>query len=149
MANVPADLMYTADHEWVHVEKDGTVRVGITDFAQNALGDIVFLELPLEGRSVQIGDEIGTIESVKSVSELYSPVDGEVVAVNQDVVDSPRGSQLGPLRRVAGQHQAGGRRQARRAPRRRRLREVDRLTACFPCCCAGAACGAAGPSRKR
>ncbi|MEY9936694.1 glycine cleavage system protein GcvH [Streptacidiphilus sp. MAP5-3] len=96
MANVPADLMYTADHEWVHVEKDGTVRVGITDFAQNALGDIVFLELPPEGRSVQIGDEIGTIESVKSVSELYSPVDGEVVAVNQDVVDSPEGVNSDP-----------------------------------------------------
>lgn len=89
MANVPAGLKYTDDHEWVQQEKSDTVSVGITDYAQSQLGDIVFLELPSVGQSINAGDPIGTIESVKSVSELYSPVSGEVVAVNADAVDSP------------------------------------------------------------
>ncbi len=84
----PADLKYTKDHEWIRVSGD-TGRVGITDFAQKQLGDVVFLELPQVGRSLQPGESFGTVESVKAVSELYSPVSGEVVAVNAAVVEKP------------------------------------------------------------
>ena len=77
----PADLKYTKDHEWIRAE-DGEFLVGITDFAQRQLGDVVFVELPEVGRQVKQGDVFGTIESVKAVSELFSPVSGEVLAVN-------------------------------------------------------------------
>jgi glycine cleavage system H protein len=89
MSNVPADLKYTDEHEWIRTEADGTVSVGITDHAQNTLGDIVFLELPSVGTKVKAGDAIGVVESVKAASDLYSPVSGEVVALNQDAVDTP------------------------------------------------------------
>ncbi|MGW3443621.1 glycine cleavage system protein GcvH [Streptomyces sp. NPDC001076] len=89
MSNVPADLRYTHDHEWIHTESDGSVTVGITYHAQKSLGDIVFFELPEVGRKVQAGDPVGTVESVKSVSEIFSPFDGEIVAVNEEVVESP------------------------------------------------------------
>ncbi|KUO10927.1 glycine cleavage system protein GcvH [Streptomyces sp. DSM 15324] len=89
MSQVPTHLRYTEDHEWVETGTDGTVTVGITDFAQKNLGDIVFFELPEVGRKVEVGHAVGTVESVKSVSELYSPVTGQVVAVNQEVTDSP------------------------------------------------------------
>lgn len=82
--NVPRDLKYTKSHEWVRFEGD-TAVVGITDHAQSELGDIVFVELPAVGRTVQAGESLGTIESVKTVSDLYAPVAGEVVEVNQEL----------------------------------------------------------------
>ncbi|MGY4966700.1 glycine cleavage system protein GcvH [Streptomyces sp. 900105245] len=88
MSHVPADLKYTDDHEWIRAE-DGTVTVGITDHAQRNLGDIVFFELPSVGKVVDAGDAIGTVESVKAASELYAPVGGEVIEVNEEAVDSP------------------------------------------------------------
>ena len=84
----PADLKYTKDHEWIRVSGD-TGRVGITDFAQKQLGDVVYLDLPQVGRALQPGESFGTVESVKAVSELYSPVSGEVVAVNAALVEKP------------------------------------------------------------
>ncbi|AYQ36825.1 glycine cleavage system H protein [Burkholderia aenigmatica] len=89
MSNVPADLKYTDEHEWIRTEADGTLTVGITDHAQNTLGDIVFLELPKVGTQVKAGDAIGVVESVKAASDIYSPVTGEVVAINTDVADAP------------------------------------------------------------
>ncbi|KVQ39905.1 glycine cleavage system protein H [Burkholderia cepacia] len=89
MSNVPADLKYTDEHEWIRTEADGTLTVGITDHAQNTLGDIVFLELPAVGKQVKAGDAIGVVESVKAASDIYSPVSGEVVAINADAIDTP------------------------------------------------------------
>jgi len=84
----PADFKYTKDHEWIKVE--GAVgRVGITDFAQKQLGDVVYLDLPQVGRALKQGESFGTVESVKAVSELYSPVSGEVVAVNTALAEKP------------------------------------------------------------
>ena len=86
--DIPADLRYSKEHEWVRAEDDvGTV--GITDYAQDQLGDIVYLDLPAAGATVSQSDKIGEIESVKAVSDLYSPVTGEVVEVNQEAVDEP------------------------------------------------------------
>ena len=84
----PSDLKYTRDHEWVRFE-DGQARVGITEYAQKQLGDVVYLELPDVGRSLNQGEVFGTIESVKAVSELYAPVSGEVVEVNTAVAQKP------------------------------------------------------------
>jgi glycine cleavage system H protein len=84
----PEDLKYSEDHEWVRLEGDECV-FGITDFAQSELGEVVFVELPEVGESFDAGDEIGTIESVKAVAEVYAPIGGEVVATNQDLADSP------------------------------------------------------------
>ncbi|MEW2305487.1 glycine cleavage system protein GcvH [Streptomyces sp. NPDC006655] len=89
MSHVPTDLRYTDDHEWIRTEADGSLTVGITDHAQKTLGDIVFFELPEVGKKVEAGRPVGTVESVKAASDLYTPVTGEVVQVNQDVVDSP------------------------------------------------------------
>ena len=89
MSTVPADLKYTDEHEWIRTEADGTLSIGITDHAQNTLGDIVFLELPKVGSQVKAGDAIGVVESVKAASDIYSPVTGEVVAINTDVADAP------------------------------------------------------------
>lgn len=85
---IPDNLKYTRDHEWVRVE-NGEAVVGITDHAQKELGDIVFLELPEPGRQLRAGDEMGTVESVKAVSEIFAPVSGEVVAVNGDLTENP------------------------------------------------------------
>ena len=87
--NVPADLKYTKSHEWVKLEADGSVTVGITDHAQEALGDIVFLELPEAGRQVNGGEECAVVESVKAASDIYAPVAGEVIARNDAVLDAP------------------------------------------------------------
>ena len=87
--NIPADLKYTASHEWVRLEADGTVTVGITEFAQDALGDIVFVELPKVGNSYDAGADAAVVESVKAASDIYAPVAGEVIAVNEDVVSAP------------------------------------------------------------
>ena len=84
----PRDFRYTKDHEWIKVEGDRG-RVGITDYAQKQLGDVVFLELPAVGRALRAGEQFGTVESVKAVSELYSPVAGEVVEVNAALVARP------------------------------------------------------------
>ena len=89
MSNFPADLKYTESHEWVRAEADGTVTVGITEFAQDALGDIVFVELPKVGASFTAGDDAAVVESVKAASDIYAPVSGEVVAVNDAVVGAP------------------------------------------------------------
>jgi glycine cleavage system H protein len=85
---IPEDLRYTAEHEWVQPQT-GTVRVGITDFAQDALGDIVFVQLPEAGTEVAAGDSLGEVESTKSVSEIYAPVAGRVVARNEQLADAP------------------------------------------------------------
>ncbi|MCC6071075.1 glycine cleavage system protein GcvH [Massilia sp. GCM10020059] len=87
--NIPADLKYTESHEWVRAEADGTVTVGITEYAQDALGDIVFVELPKVGKSLTAGDDAAVVESVKAASDIYAPVSGEVVAVNDSVADAP------------------------------------------------------------
>ena len=84
----PSDLKYTRDHEWVRLQ-NGEAAVGITDFAQRQLGDVVFVELPEVGRTLKQGEAFGTIESVKAVSELFSPVSGEVTAVNADLANHP------------------------------------------------------------
>ncbi len=86
--NIPADLRYSKEHEWVRVE-DGAATVGITDYAQDQLGDIVYLDLPAVGASVVQFEKLGEIESVKAVSDLFAPVGGEVVEVNQEPVDTP------------------------------------------------------------
>ena len=86
--SIPKDLRYTQEHEWVKVEGN-KVRVGITDFAQHELGDIVFVELPEVGDAVTLNEPFGSVESVKTVSELYSPVSGTVVEVNEALSDSP------------------------------------------------------------
>ena len=86
--NIPDDLQYTKSHEWVRME-DGTATIGITDHAQEELGDVVFVELPEEGASIEAGDSFGTVESVKAVSDLYTPVGGEVVEVNSSLEDAP------------------------------------------------------------
>lgn len=87
--NVPADLRYTADHEWARAEADGTVTVGITDHAQAALGDLVYIELPAVGRTVAAEEACAVVESVKAASDVYSPLSGEVVAVNEPLVGTP------------------------------------------------------------
>jgi glycine cleavage system H protein len=87
--SIPADLKYTESHEWIRTEADGTLTIGITDHAQQALGDIVFLELPEVGRKVAAEEAIAVIESVKAASDIYAPVAGEIVASNSDLVDTP------------------------------------------------------------
>ena len=91
MSNIPAELRYTTSHEWVRVEADGTLTVGVTDYAQQALGDVVFLELPEAGRVVEAGESVAVIESVKAASEIYAPVAGEVIANNEEAVNAPEG----------------------------------------------------------
>jgi glycine cleavage system H protein len=86
--NTPANLKYTENHEWANVEGN-RVTVGITDFAQHELGDIVFVELPNEGDELEAGEAFGNVESVKTVSELYAPVSGKVIAVNSALIDDP------------------------------------------------------------
>ena len=86
--NIPEDLQYTKSHEWVRIEGD-TATIGITDHAQDELGDVVFVELPDEGATFDAGESFGTVESVKAVSDLYAPVGGEVVEVNSTLEDAP------------------------------------------------------------
>lgn len=91
MSNIPAELRYTTSHEWVRVEADGTLTVGVTNHAQQALGDVVFLELPEAGRVVEAGESVAVIESVKAASDIYAPVAGEVIANNEEAVNAPEG----------------------------------------------------------
>ena len=86
--NIPSDLLYTKDHEWIKIE-NGIATVGITDYAQGELGDIIFIELPEIGDSVQAEDSIGTIEAVKTVADIYSPMNGEISEVNMNLEDNP------------------------------------------------------------
>ena len=87
--NIPADLKYTPSHEWVRVEADGTLTVGITHHAQDLLGDMVFIETPAAGRTLAKGEECAVVESVKAASDVYAPVAGDVIASNSDVESSP------------------------------------------------------------
>ena len=89
MSEIPADLRYTAEHEWVKEQGDGVVRVGITAYAAEALGDVVYISLPAVGDTVTAGQSCGEIESTKSVSDLYAPADGEIVAVNDSLDATP------------------------------------------------------------
>ena len=89
MSNIPEELQYTKTHEWVRQNEDGTVSVGITDHAQDLLGDMVFVELPEPGRQLASGDECVVVESVKAASDVYSPLTGEVVDINEAVVEGP------------------------------------------------------------
>jgi len=89
MSNLPTNLRYAPTHEWVKVEENNLVHVGITDFAQQELGDLVFIELPQVGRQVEAQEQCAVVESVKTASDLFSPVAGEIVAVNKVVVDVP------------------------------------------------------------
>ncbi len=86
--NVPADLKYSSDHEWVRIDGD-TATIGITDYAQDALGDVVFVDVPSTGSKVTAGESFSEVESTKSVSDIYAPVSGEIVAVNDQLGDNP------------------------------------------------------------
>jgi len=89
MSNVPSELKYVASHEWLRMEDDGTITVGITDHAQEALGDIVYVELPDVGDTVAVDDEVAVVESVKAASDVYAPITGEIVAINEALEDDP------------------------------------------------------------
>ncbi|MFB5268078.1 glycine cleavage system protein GcvH [Paenibacillus enshidis] len=89
MSEVKENYLYSEEHEWVKITDEGTLLVGISDFAQHQLGDIVFVELPGEGTSLEAGASVGTIESVKTVSDLYAPLSGTVIKVNESLQDSP------------------------------------------------------------
>ena len=89
MNSIPAELKYVASHEWLRVESDGIVTVGITDHAQELLGDIVFIDLPAVGTTLNAGQESGVVESVKAASDIYAPVTGKVIAINEILADSP------------------------------------------------------------
>lgn len=89
MNELPGDLIYTSEHEWLRQEEDGTVTVGITNHAQEALGDLVYVELPEVGQEVSSGGDMAVVESVKAASDVYSPVSGEVISVNEALADTP------------------------------------------------------------
>lgn len=89
MSNLPTELKYTKSHEWVKSHDDGTVTVGITDSAQELLGDLVFVELPEEGSVLAAGDQCAVVESVKAASDVYAPISGEIIAVNASLEDEP------------------------------------------------------------
>jgi glycine cleavage system H protein len=89
MSDIPAELRFAASHEWARLEADGTVTVGISDHAQEALGDVVFIELPEIGRVFAAAEQAGVVESVKAASDIYSPVAGEVIAINEALADTP------------------------------------------------------------
>ncbi len=89
MSNIPAELRYVASHEWIRLEADGSVTIGITDHAQEALGDVVFVELPEVGKELANGQEAGVVESVKAASDIYAPIAGTVLAVNEALSDAP------------------------------------------------------------
>lgn len=89
MSELPGDLMYTSEHEWLRREDDGSVTIGITDHAQAALGDLVYVELPEVGQVVETGGDMAVVESVKAASDVYAPVAGEITAVNEGLADDP------------------------------------------------------------
>lgn len=89
MSELPGDLLYTKDHEWLRREDDGSVTIGITDHAQSALGDLVYVELPEVGQDVEDGGEMAVVESVKAASDVYAPIAGVIAAVNEELADNP------------------------------------------------------------
>ena len=89
MSEIRNELRYLSSHEWARIEDDGTVTVGISDYAQSSLGDVVYVECPEVGSTVTAGDQAGVVESVKAASDIYSPVSGEVIAVNESLEDAP------------------------------------------------------------
>ena len=89
MSQTPSELKYASSHEWARLEEDGTITIGISDHAQDALGDVVFVELPDVGSALAAGDEAGVVESVKAASDIYAPVGGEVIAINEKLEDEP------------------------------------------------------------
>ncbi len=89
MSNIPAELRYAKSHEWLKLESDGTVVIGITDYAQNSLGDITYVQMPKVGATLKAGETFGVVESVKAASDLYAPIDGTVVAVNAALDSAP------------------------------------------------------------
>lgn len=89
MSDLPADLKYTKTHEWLRAESDGSITVGITEHAQDQLGDMVYVELPDTGRTVAVDEACAVVESVKAASDVYAPIAGEIVAVNEELADSP------------------------------------------------------------
>ena len=89
MSNTPSELKYARSHEWARLEEDGTITVGISDFAQESLGDVVFVEVPEVGTSVAAGEEVSVVESVKAASDIYAPVAGEIIAVNEALDEEP------------------------------------------------------------
>lgn len=89
MSDLPGDLLYTKDHEWLRREEDGSVTIGITDHAQSALGDLVYVELPEVGQDVDEGSEMAVVESVKAASDVYAPIGGNIIAVNDVLADDP------------------------------------------------------------
>lgn len=89
MSDTPSELKYASSHEWARLEEDGTVTIGITDHAQDALGDVVFVELPELGTTLAAAEEAGVVESVKAASDIYAPIGGEVIAINEKLEDEP------------------------------------------------------------
>lgn len=89
MSDIPSELKYSKEHEWVRIDDDGNAIIGITDHAQELLGDMVYVELPEVGNSIAVEDETGVVESVKAASDIYAPVSGEIIEVNEDLVDEP------------------------------------------------------------
>ncbi len=89
MSDIPSDLKYVASHEWIRDEGDGVVTIGITDHAQDLLGDVVFIELPEVGSEFASGDDLGVVESVKAASDVYAPLSGEIIAINAELEDAP------------------------------------------------------------
>ena len=96
MSNIPAELKYVSSHEWLRLEDDGTVTVGITEHAQELLGDIVFVELPEVGANLAADEQAGVVESVKAASDVYAPIAGEIVAVNEDLTGAPETANSDP-----------------------------------------------------
>lgn len=96
MSTIPAELKYVASHEWLRQEEDGTITVGITEHAQDLLGDIVFVELPEVGANLEADEQAGVVESVKAASDVYAPIAGEVVAINEDLVGAPETANSDP-----------------------------------------------------
>ncbi|MNZ33366.1 Glycine cleavage system H protein [compost metagenome] len=96
MSKTPAELRYAASHEWARLEEDGSVTVGITDHAQEALGDVVYVELPEVGKALAAGEQAGVVESVKAASDIYAPVAGTVIAVNEALADAPEAVNAAP-----------------------------------------------------
>lgn len=96
MSNIPAELKYVDTHEWLRAEADGTITVGITDHAQELLGDVVYVELPEVGANLDAGAEAGVVESVKAASDVYAPIAGEIVAINQALIDAPEKANQDP-----------------------------------------------------
>lgn len=96
MNELPGDLLYTSEHEWLRQEEDGSITIGITDHAQEALGDLVYVELPEVGQDVVSGGDMAVVESVKAASDVYSPVSGEVTEVNESLADTPESINTDP-----------------------------------------------------